>query len=157
MFRFDSIQFKQNRTKFLAYTCPNADCRHVGTNIALTSPQFIEQVNDGMQADYLAATANYNRAKKEKKNLPTIMGKLIDQQIRCYCFLLFCNFLANDGNCPNCQNGGDDIYQVCGSDGKEHCTCVICSCQCCCVFDQIERHTYITCSKSLKIISTITG
>ena len=122
-----------------AYACPNADCRHVGTCMAITSTEHVAKVNAETKASYLEETVRWNLNKKGKKTGPK-MGKLMDQQIGCYCFLFFCRFLADGGNCPNCQHGRAGMYQVLDGDGKPHCTCDICNCKCSYVFNRNERH-----------------
>ena len=122
-----------------AYACPNADCRHVGTSMALSSTEHVVKVNAEIKENHLDAVTSWNRNKKGKKKCPS-MGQLVDQQIGCYYFLLFCRFLADGDNCPNCKNGRAGRYQVRDGDGKPHCTCDICNCDCSYVSNRNERH-----------------
>ena len=141
----DSIQFDQKKTEpaLDAYACPNADYRHVGTSMALSSTEYIAKVNAKTKANHLNALASQNQNKKgKKKKKAPPMGRLLDQQIGCFYFLFFCRFFADGGNCPNCQKGRADMYQVLDGDGKPHCTCDICNCNCFYVFNQNERHKF---------------
>ena len=67
----------------IAYACPNVDCRCMGTNMALTSPRYVKQVND----------EKYNCAKKGNKprhglnEHERILGPRIQSTLQNYRFL----------------------------------------------------------------------